>query len=99
MVEGKVTALNPDDFVTPQKPGRRIRATRRLSTYQTQNPVENYIRNNDRCYNIPNSKTEQYKHSFFPKTIIEWNHLDGTIVKETSLNSFKAALAKAGSQQ
>jgi len=53
MVEGMVTAINRDDFVTPQKPGGRIRATRRISTYQTQDLVKNYIRNNDPCYNIP----------------------------------------------
>ena len=98
VAEGLVPAISPCDFITPQKPGRHIRSTRDNSMYLSQNLVENYTRNNDRCYCVPDSHTDQYRHSYFPKTIVEWNHLDNTIVHQKSVDSFKSALAKARSQ-
>ena len=99
VVEGLLPAITPCDFIIPQKPGQRIHSTRHKSTYLLQNPVENYTWNNDRCCCVPESHTDQYCHSFFPKTIVEWNHLDNTIVHQKSVDSFKSALAKARSQQ
>ena len=98
VIEGLMPAITPCDFITQQKPGRRIRSTRDKSTYLSQNPVENYTRNNDRCYCVPESRTDQYHHPYFPKAIVEWNHLDDTIVHQKSVDSFKSAPAKARSQ-
>ena len=98
VVEGLVPVITPCGFISPQKPGRRIRSTRDKSTHLSQNPVENYTRNNDRCYRVPESHTDQYRHSYFPKTIVEWNHLDDTIVHQKSVDSFKSALANTRSQ-
>ena len=69
VVEGLVPATTPCDFITPQKPGRHIRSTRDKSTYLPQSPVENYTRNNDRCYGVPELHTDQYRHSCFSKTM------------------------------
>ena len=44
--------------------------------YIVQNPVHNQSRNHDRCLEIPSYNTEQYKQSFFPRTIIAWNKLN-----------------------
>jgi hypothetical protein len=46
VVEGLVPALPPDQFVTPQKQGRQIRSSQRSQNFVSNNPVENYIRNN-----------------------------------------------------
>ena len=92
VVEGLVPAVPPDLFLTPQRPGRRICPSRSLENYVTTNPVNNYIRRNDRCYIIPNCKTEQYKQSFFPRTIIAWNQLENSAVHSTSVESFKGTL-------
>ena len=78
--------------------GQRIRSTRDKCMYLSQNPVENYTRSNDRCYCVPESHTDQYRHSYFPKTIVEWNHLDDTIIHQKSADRFKLALVKARSQ-
>jgi hypothetical protein len=32
--------------------------------------------------------TEQYRNSFFNKTILEWNHLEENIVSATSVEAF-----------
>ena len=66
VVEGLVPAITLCDFITPQKPGRRICSTRDKSTYLSQNPVKNYTWN-DRSYCIPETHTDQYHHSILPK--------------------------------
>jgi hypothetical protein len=95
VVEGLVPALPPDQFVTPQKQGRQIKSSQRPLHFVSNNPVENYIRNNDRCYIVPRANTEQYRNSYFPRTIIAWNHLDNKTVHSASPECFKSALAKA----
>ena len=42
---------------------------------------------------IPPSRTNQYKHSFFVRTDVDWNHLDENIVSAEKLESFKSVLA------
>ena len=92
VVEGLVPAIPPHKFLTPQKAGRMIRPRHSTADYITQNPVENYIRNNDRCFVVPHCHTEQYKQSFFPRTTIAWNQLDNSVVHSSSTETFKTAL-------
>ena len=94
IVEGLVPALLAFKFLTPQKPGRRIR-TRGDSDYVSNNTVTNFVRNNDRCYTVPTSMTEQRKNSFFVRTTIEWNSLDDSIVNANSVDIFKSSLGTA----
>ena len=49
---------------------------------------------NDRTFVIENSRTEQLKHSFFVKTVVEWNHLDTEVVRAETVESFKEALTR-----
>ena len=94
VVEGLVPAIPPEKFLTPQKPGRQIRPKLHPNSDNT-NLVQNHTRRHNRCYVVPPSKTEQYRNSFFPKTIINWNNLDNSTVNSDSPESFKAALAAA----
>ena len=93
VVEGLVPAIDPDDFLKPARPRRTITA-KKFENYQATNIVEKQVRNNTRCFDIPTSKTQQYSNSFFVSTVINWNHLEDTIVRETSVESFKAALTR-----
>jgi hypothetical protein len=43
---------------------------------------------------IPQSRTDQYKHSFFVQTAVDWSHLDGNTVSAEKLESFKSVLAE-----
>ena len=94
VVRGLVPAIPPEKYLTPQKASRIIRAPNRPD-YLVQNPVHNQSRNHDRCLEIPSYNTEQYKQSFFPRTIIAWNKLNTNIVQASSLEAFKSALAVA----
>ena len=40
----------------------------------------------------PSTKTNPYKFSFFPRTIVQWNKLPSDILDSDNLNSFKANL-------
>ena len=57
------------------------------------NIVTSSERNNSKCIAIPLNRTDQYKHSFFVRTAVDWNHLDENIVSAKKLESFKSAFA------
>ncbi len=44
------------------------------------------------CYNEVRTTSEQYKNSFFPRTIRDWNHLPEDCRTSESLANFKAAI-------
>ena len=80
MVEGLVPAVPADTVLTPRKGGRQIRSSR-STDFVSNNPVENYVWNNDRSYPVPHCNTEQYKHFFPPRTIIALNHFQGDVAQ------------------
>lgn len=63
-------------------------------------PLENYLalatrqsrHYNSMAYKIFSPRHDYYKHSFFPRTVIEWNRLPDTIVKASTVEAFKAAI-------
>jgi hypothetical protein len=96
VVEGQVPAMPPDLFVNYQKPNKgqiRAKTFDNCVTTQCTNIVTSSARNNTKCIAIPGpSRTDQYKHSFFIRTAIDWNHQENTVSAE-KLESFKSALA------
>jgi len=49
---------------------------RTFKDHVTSNILDSQVTNNSRCFRIPPSKSEPYRHSFFERTIIDWNHLE-----------------------
>jgi hypothetical protein len=92
VVEGQVPAMPPDQFVKYQKSKRQIRA-KRFDNCITNNIVTSSVRYTSKCIVIPQSRTDQYKHSFFIQTAVDWNHLDENTVSAEKLESFNSALA------
>ena len=93
VVEGLVPALPTEDFIKFNRPGRTIRSRNRTD-YIVNNPVNNYIRNNSKSIKIRDSKTTQYKNSFFIRTSIEWNQLNEDTVQAKSIDSFRSKIQK-----
>ena len=60
IIEKKLPSMPPEEFITAQKPTRRIRATRK-DNFLMNNPIQKYERNNDRCLVIPRSNTLQWE--------------------------------------
>ena len=81
VVEGLVPAITPKDYLKPRKPGRNIRA-KTYSDHTVSNIVTRSVCNNTKGFTIPPSKTDQYKNSFFVRTVLDWNHLCDPIVNK-----------------
>ena len=91
IVKGLVPAISPGSYLTPRKPGRSIRA-KKYTDFNTNNIVNRSVSNNTLSYVVPSHKTDQYKNSFFVRTVLHWNQLDKNIVHSTSVKAFKSAL-------
>jgi hypothetical protein len=81
------------DYLKKARPKRSITA-KKFENYQATNIVEKQVKNNTKCFGLPSNKTHQFSklNSFFAKTLINWNHLEDSVVCATSVESFKSAL-------
>ena len=88
---GKVPAIDKDIYLNPIKQKRRIKA-KTFSDCVTDNILTRHQNLNSKCFNLQKSNSNAYKHSFFPKTIAEWNELPEDIVTAPSATVFKERL-------
>ena len=91
VVEGLVPAINPDEYLKPQKQKRRIKP-RTYGNFKSVNIVEKHSVNHDRGYKIELFHSERLKNLFFIKTVIEWNHLEQEVVHAETVEGFKTLL-------
>ena len=84
IMKGHIPAMPPENFLTPaDRSRRRIRPTTFKDCSYDNSIARQEIRNS--CgLKIPDSKTEQYKNSFFVRTVADWNKLEDTVVTEDS---------------
>ena len=69
VVERLVQPIPPEDFLKLI----RQKDTKQYSDDQSSNIIGRQVKiNNDNCFIVEKAKTEQYKHSFFIRTTIEW---------------------------
>ena len=87
-----VPAISPEEYLTSLTNKRKIRA-KSFHDCETRNFVTRQQILHDNCFVLPTSKTDVYKHSFFPRTISDWNQLDNT--RYSTLDSFKNHLQSA----
>ena len=93
VVRGMVPAINADEFLIPIRNKRNIKP-RVQSDFQTTNIVEKFSTNHSECFKIPDSHTEQYRNSFFVRTVSEWNQLEESHIRAETVNSFREAVHK-----
>ena len=91
IVGGTVPAINADEYFFHQRAKRHIKA-RQFENFQSSNIVEKSVVNNSKGYIVPNSNTEQFRNSFFVKTVIQWNHLEESVVTAETVEGFRSAL-------
>ena len=82
VVEGLVPSTEPDDYLKKDVP-RDLSLLKKFRTTRQKTSEEQYI---------PSSKTHQFSNSFFVKSLIDWNHLEDSVVCATNVESFKSAL-------
>ena len=92
MVEGLVPAMQSHDFFTPVR-GKRLIKSKQYTDCVTSNIIDKQSTNNSKCcFKTVQCKTEIHKNSFFPRTIIDWNHFDDNIVHAETVDSFMKAV-------
>jgi hypothetical protein len=94
VANGLIPALPADLFLTPASRDRRRVKPTLYTGCVTQNIITRQANNNNRCFKIPPSRTEPYRHSFFVRTIVEWNSLEDAVVQLPSPNAFSAAVGR-----
>ena len=93
VLRGTVPAINADEFLIPLR-NKKIKP--RIPTdFQTTNFVQRYSVNHTECFKIPDSQTDQFKNSFFIRTISEWNQLEECQIGAETVNSFRTAVHKS----
>ena len=93
VVEGLVPAIPPNEFLKPTRQKRQVKA-KHFESCETKNILDRHISNNNRSFIVEHCKTEQLKHPFFVRTVVEWNHLDTETVRAETVESFKQALTQ-----
>lgn len=86
-----VPAIGSASYLTPITNKRKI-IPKINPNSETVNIVEKVCINHSNCFKTKNSKTQQYKNSFFVKTINDWNALEEIAVCVRTVESFKTAL-------
>jgi hypothetical protein len=91
VVEGQVPAINIREYLTPQGIRRSVRA-KSYKDYISDNIVEKSVCNNQKCYKPVYVKTENYKNSFFIRTVLDWNKLSDSQVCSSTVQQFKNSI-------
>ena len=89
VVEGLVPAMPSSQFFSPKNTSKRQIKAKKFDNCESSNIVNRSATHNSRPFVIPRSLTDQYRHSFFVQTVLEWNHLDNETVTASSIDNFK----------
>ena len=68
--------------------GKHLIKSRKFKDCVTHNIIDSQATYNSRCFKTVECKTELLRSSFFPKTIIDWNHVEDCIVRAETVNGF-----------
>ena len=92
VVEGHVPAINIEHYLKSQRVKRTIRA-KQFEDYTHTNIVLKSVNNNSKCFDTIFAKSDNFKHSFFPRTVLDWNKLCDSVVKADTIQGFKTLVA------
>ena len=92
VVEGLLPAIPSQDFLIPIRANKRKIIPKQFDECVSNNIIERQSINNSKCYQLMQCKNNNYKQSFFPKTLIDWTKLEENVVCADSVNSFKRAV-------
>ena len=84
-------AISPEIFIKNKRPRRATKA-RKFQDHIAENIVERHCINNTRAFLVPDSRTEQYRNSFFVATVVDWNHLEDNTVSAPTPEAFRSRL-------
>ena len=88
IAEGSIPAIPAETYFRPQKINKRRIQPKHFPDHVSSNFVQHLTTNNTRCYIVPASHTDQFKNSYFVKTIVDWNKLNESQVQAETINDF-----------
>ena len=89
VVEGLVPAMPPADFLIPAKTTKRRIQPKRFPGFVTTNIVQRHVVNNSKGFVVPDSHSEEYRNSYFVRTVVEWNQLNDSQIHAESPEEFR----------
>ena len=92
MSNDQIPAINRRQFLDEVRNKRKICA-KSYENFYTNNHVNKSIRNNTRCYKQIFGNSDQYRNSFFPRSIPQWNSLAESTVQAKDLDEFKTKIS------
>ena len=81
VVEGQVPALPCHDYLTQIRNKRQIKS-KQFTDCITQNIIDKQSTNNSKCFKPTQCNSVLFRNSFFPTTVIDWNHLEDSVVNQ-----------------
>ena len=91
VVEGLVPAIASEDYFKETR-NRRKRKEKQYEGFETLNIIDRQTVNNSRAFELTQCKTDIRKKSFFSKTIVDWNHLEDSVVCAKTVEGISSAL-------
>ena len=95
VVGGQVPALPCHEYLTPIRNKRQIRS-KQFTDCVSSNSIDNQSTNNSKCFKPIQCRSELFRNSFFPKTVIDWNHVEDSVVCVETVNSFRKSCFSLG---
>jgi hypothetical protein len=92
VVEGQVSALPFDNFLTRTKKEKRRIKPKTFQDCVTDNIIVRQVVNNSKGLVPPDAKSEQFRNSFFVRTALDWNLLPDSIVNASSADIFTSSV-------
>ena len=81
VVEGSVPGLPPVNFIKEHNQNKRKITPKQYSDCVTSNIIIRSARKNSKALEVPQGKTEEFRNSFFVKTVVDWNNLSDEYVQ------------------
>ena len=81
-----------NQFFEPISKSKRKNRAKKFKDCVSTNIVNKSSSNNSRPFKVPNSATDQYRYSYFVRTVEEWNQLDNHIVTSGTVDLFKTKI-------
>lgn len=81
--DNSVPSMPPGHFLTPANRSKRQIKPKTFTGFIDENILDRLIIRNTDGFNIPTVNTDQYKHSFFIRTPLQWNHLTDSEIQAT----------------
>ena len=94
-VRGSIPALPTETFF--RAPKNKLQ-TQHFPDHVSSNFVQQLTTNNTRCFIVPTAHTEQFKNSFFVKTIVDWNQLSESQVQAETITDFSRLICGSNTQ-